>query len=102
MNRPPPRTTLFPYTTLFRSNASNNTINVGSSPTIWAQIQVTVAAQSDGAGFESETTPDNTQLNEEASYTKSWKVKNTGTTTWTSSYSLQYVSGNAGCNHNAV
>ena len=76
----------------------SGTIAIGASSTVWVQIVVT-AAGGDSATFVSETIPDNTQETAGASYTQVWTIKNSGTTTWGSGYTLQYVSGNAGCGH---
>ena len=77
----------------------SGTIAVGGYSTIWVQIVVT---GSDAATFVSETIPDNTQEAAGAGYSQVWTIKNSGTTTWGSGYTLQYVSGNAGCNHGAA
>ena len=53
----------------------------------------------DSAALVSQTIADNTQEAPGAGYTQVWTTRNSGTTTWDSSYSLQYVSGNAGCGH---
>src|ERR1035441_8544085 len=50
----------------------------------------------DSAALVSQTIADNTQEAPGAGYTQVWTTRNSGTTTWDSSYSLQYVSGNAG------
>ncbi len=39
------------------------------------------------------TIPDGTDLNPGVSFTKTWRLKNTGTSTWTTSYSLVFISG---------
>lgn len=45
--------------------------------------------------FVSETVPDGTVLNASSPFNKTWTLKNTGTTTWDSSYCLRPVSGDA-------
>lgn len=40
------------------------------------------------------TVPDNTSMSLGQSFTKTWRLKNTGTCTWTTSYRLKFVSGN--------
>ena len=50
----------------------------------------------DRAIFVNENYPDNTKVAGGTSLTKVWTVKNTGTTTWNSSYKLQYVSNSRG------
>ena len=37
--------------------------------------------------------PDGTGMNQGAGFRKTWRVKNTGTCTWTSDYSFVFVSG---------
>ncbi len=39
------------------------------------------------------TIPDNTVLAPKAAFTKTWKLQNGGTTTWTTSYALEFISG---------
>jgi hypothetical protein len=39
------------------------------------------------------TVPDGTDYAPGASFTKTWRIKNTGTTTWTTSYKLVFISG---------
>src|SRR5205085_2302887 len=81
-------------------NASGTTF---STTGLWAQIVVN-ATGTDGVTFVSETIPDNTTEPAGQSFTKTWTVRNTGTTTWDSSYSLQYVSSTSTsfCIHNTV
>ena len=50
----------------------------------------------DGVTFISETIPDNTQMAPGQNFTKTWTLRNSGTTTWTTGvngYTLNYVSG---------
>jgi len=48
----------------------------------------------DGMAFSADVTiPDNTQLSPSSEFTKTWRVKNTGTTTWNSGYQLVYWDG---------
>jgi len=46
------------------------------------------------ATFVSETIPDNSKFNPGQAFTKSWRLKNTGTCTWNPNYKLVFVSGN--------
>lgn len=39
------------------------------------------------------TIPDGTVLAPKAAFTKTWKLQNSGTTTWTTSYTLEFISG---------
>lgn len=45
------------------------------------------------AVFISETIPDNSELDINDSFTKSWRVRNTGTCTWNSNYKIVFFSG---------
>ena len=47
----------------------------------------------DGMGFVGETVPDKTVINAGTQFTKSWTLRNTGTSTWDSNYCLRPVSG---------
>ncbi len=49
----------------------------------------------DQAMFISETVPDGTTFPPGATFTKSWRLKNTGECTWTTSYAIVFDSGNA-------
>jgi hypothetical protein len=53
------------------------------------------SACTDLAAFVSDVTiPDNTYMTPSQAFTKTWRLKNAGTCTWTSSYSLVFDSGN--------
>lgn len=49
------------------------------------------APTADGAQFVTETIPDDTQFVGNASFTKTWTLKNTGTTTWTAASGYSWV-----------
>lgn len=50
----------------------------------------------DAAGFVSDVTiPDGTTLTAGSSFTKTWRLKNTGVCTWTTNYAVVFVDGNA-------
>jgi len=49
----------------------------------------------DKAAFVSETIPDDTVFAPNTGFTKTWRLKNVGTCTWTSSYALVFDSGDA-------
>jgi hypothetical protein len=53
----------------------------------------------DAVTLVSKSLPDNSQITRGQSYTQTFTLRNTGTTTWNSAYSLQYSSGNSGCVH---
>jgi len=60
---------------------------------LWVEIVVAGSPDDDGAVFVSDLSyPPNTVLPANQPFLKQWKVKNTGTTTWGSSYSLAYFS----------
>lgn len=51
------------------------------------------AACTDRAQFVSETVPDGTTFHTGQTFTKSWRIKNVGTCTWSTSYVLAFASG---------
>jgi hypothetical protein len=54
------------------------------------------AACVDGASFVSDVTiPDNTYLSPGQSFVKTWRLRNSGTCTWTTDYSLVFVGGHS-------
>jgi len=51
-------------------------------------------AAADSAGFVADVSiPDNTPIEPGASFRKTWRIKNTGKTTWTTNYTLVYIDG---------
>jgi hypothetical protein len=65
-----------------------------TSPTMAAPTQSPPGPNGDRAVFVADVTiPDGTVLAPKAAFTKTWKLQNAGTTTWTTSYSLEFVSG---------
>ncbi|MBS3919496.1 MAG: hypothetical protein KG012_11480 [Deltaproteobacteria bacterium] len=70
----------------------------GSSPGVYGPRQVVVASApppcTDGAQFVADVTvPDNTQMQPNQTFTKTWRLKNTGSCVWGSGYSLVFVGG---------
>ncbi len=57
------------------------------------QPPVVVPSGTDNAALVSETIPDNTKILPGASFTKSWRIMNTGTSTWTTDYKLVFSEG---------
>jgi hypothetical protein len=56
----------------------------------------TIGACVDSAVFEADVTvPDDTRMDPGQSFTKTWRLKNSGTCTWTSAYSVVFNSGNS-------
>jgi PKD repeat protein len=63
-------------------------------------VNITVLAPStDAATFVSQTISDGTQIGAGQAFTKSWTIRNAGTTTWNSNYRLRWVSGASLSNH---
>jgi hypothetical protein len=59
-----------------------------------ATSQVPPGSGGDRAVFVADVTiPDGSVLAPKAAFTKTWKLQNAGTTTWTTSYSLEFISG---------
>src|SRR2546429_119255 len=79
-------------------NPSGTTIPVSGSNTIWVIINVPTVL-TDGATFQFETIPDNTKIGAGQAFTKSWTIRNSGTTTWNNGYRLRWVSGANLSNH---
>jgi hypothetical protein len=92
-------TTAGTYREDWRLVGPSGTINVGNSVTSWVLVRVN---GTDAAAFVSETILDNTLMARGQTFVKSWTLRNTGTTSWGAGYSLAYVSGSAGCSHNAI
>jgi len=86
------------------NTAGSYTVSVqnGSGGATSNGLPLTIGSSSDGAALVSETVPANSQVTQGQSFTKSWIMRNSGTSIWNSGYSLQYVSGNAGCSHSVV
>jgi hypothetical protein len=54
----------------------------------------TIVSKCDSAAFETDVTyPDGAVVGRSSTFTKTWRIKNTGSCTWTTSYSIVYVSG---------
>ena len=73
-------------------NGSGTTINIGALSTLFVSINVTIAV-ADGATFVSETIPEGTSYLAGTAFTKTWTIRNTGTTIWNSGYKFRFVSG---------
>jgi hypothetical protein len=58
-------------------------------------LPVNVVACDNAAYVSDVTIPDGTVMAPGQTFTKTWKIKNTGTCTWTTAYKLAFVSGNA-------
>lgn len=54
----------------------------------------TTVSKCDSAAFETDITyPDGSMVGRSTTFTKTWRIRNTGTCTWTTSYSIVYVNG---------
>ena len=84
------------------TNGAGTTIPVSNSNTIWVTIKVGTSSSPDKADFVSETIVDGTTLPVGQGFTKSWTVRNSGASTWNSSYKLRWVSGANLSNHSDV
>ncbi|RPI72078.1 MAG: hypothetical protein EHM45_22670, partial [Desulfobacteraceae bacterium] len=82
----------------YREDWSFTTPAGGQLLPLWAQI-VVPAGLVDGAKLDWENYPNNTPVKGGTAFTKTWKIKNTGTTTWNSGYKLRHVSGNLSSDH---
>lgn len=66
-----------------------------TSPPGTGLLSTLPAASPDNATWIADVTvPDDTLFAKNAKFTKTWKVENSGTTTWSSSYALIYIDGN--------
>ncbi len=68
-----------------------------STPTPLGPIKtITPTTRSNWLGFVSDVTyPDGTGIGRNTPFTKTWRIKNLGTSTWTTAYDLVFVSGDA-------
>ena len=70
------------------------TPTITTSPT--AQIVILPTSSCNALAFIADITiPDNTKMNPGQTFTKTWRVKNTGTCAWETDYQLKFFSGNA-------
>jgi hypothetical protein len=62
---------------------------------VYAEVDVRVTQAFDQASYVADVTiPDGTVVQPGASFLKTWRLRNSGTTTWTTNYSLRFVSDN--------
>ncbi len=69
--------------------------NTPVPPTAVPPTSTPIATPCDRASFVKENYPDDTSVAPNTSFVKTWTLKNTGTCTWNSSYSLVFVSGDS-------
>jgi len=96
-----PSATLTPEPT--QTPASTNTSAVTATPAGTLALSTPglptipsggTTGSADSMAFAADVTiPDNTQLSPSSEFTKTWRVKNTGSTTWNSGYQLVYWDG---------
>ena len=81
-------------TPLDSNNASEATpTNTQVAPAPQANVTNTPLPCNRASYVEDVTIPDNTEITVNSSFTKTWKLKNVGTCTWTSGYSIVFDSG---------
>ena len=85
-------------TLIAQASATSTLSNPTSSPvpvsTFTNVPPITTVSKCDSAAFETDVTyPDGSLVGRSSSFTKVWRIKNTGTCTWTTSYSIVHVSG---------
>jgi len=86
---PPPTETPSPLP----SQTSSPTLATTEAPAGGASTQISTC---DNALFVSDVSiPDGTKFAPGTAFTKTWRVRNTGTCTWNSEYAIVYLSGNA-------
>ena len=94
--------------TLIAQPSPSSTLSISSaSPTPFSTFTnvppLATVARCDSASFEGDITyPDGSIVGRSSPFTKSWRIKNTGTCTWTASYDIVYVSGEKFGAKNAV
>jgi hypothetical protein len=86
--------------TATRTQSPTNTTGPSETPntpsfTGTVSISATAPTPCDRATYVSETFPDDTEISPEGMFIKTWTLKNNGTCTWNSGYSLVFVKGEA-------
>jgi hypothetical protein len=89
-------TTAAPSPTLSPTPEATATISPTGPATRTATRPVIVGPLCDDSAYVSDVTiPDGTVMDPGDEFVKTWKIKNTGTCEWTTSYAIAFVSGNA-------
>ena len=92
---PPSTSTASPAPSETATLEPTSTITETQSPTATDSLATESLDGCDVAGFVADVTiPDGTELEPGAKFTKTWRLKNDGTCTWTSDYKLYFYSGN--------
>lgn len=90
--------------TLFAAPPTPTLLAAPASPTLFTQPQLptnTSSAPSGAVGCSNSayvddvTVPDNTAMTPGQTFTKTWKLQNTGSCAWTTAYKVSFLSGNA-------
>ncbi len=86
------------YTAAVQTVSAQLTLDVTQTPmqqvTLTNTPAPTTSGGADRAVYVADVTiPDNTVIAPGAAFVKTWKLQNAGTSTWTTSYSLDYISG---------
>jgi len=82
-----------PTATRVPTRASTNTPRARTSTPQIRVVSSNTANCTNSAAFVSETVPDGSTISAGATFTKTWRVKNTGTCSWNMSYGIQYDEG---------
>lgn len=89
---PPPSATLLEATAVITEVAAQTP--VPSQTATEEPLQVLDPSPCDVAGFDADVTiPDGTEIEANSTFTKTWRLHNDGTCTWTSDYELVFLSG---------
>ncbi len=92
---PPNTSTASPVPSATATLEPTSTITETQTPTATDSLATESPDGCDVAGFVADVTiPDGTELEPGAKFTKTWRLKNDGTCTWTSDYKLYFYSGN--------
>jgi hypothetical protein len=87
-----PSQTSTPTTTTTATVTATTTLTP-TPPPVGTPTATTVLLQGERAQFVSETVPDGTDFKPGEVFTKSWRFRNAGTSTWTAGYALVFISG---------
>lgn len=88
--------TLTTIPTLLILTPDSPTLTVSPTPTAYPTYQDPTPIPCDTAGFvEDVTIPDGTEIEVGAAFTKTWRLRNDGTCTWSSEYEVVFSSGDS-------
>jgi hypothetical protein len=72
---------------------ATSTVSTSTTPTVLSTSMPTGSTADRAAYVADVTVPDGTDFNPGASFTKTWRLRNTGSTNWSTSYSLVFIGG---------